>query len=178
MKRARRTQLVLAFLAQFSIVMSSALEARVQVQPSTPKLENDLRRAAERGEVKLVQDLANAGVNVNAPDNRGRTALHLASMKGEAAVIAALLGTANIDATDSDGRTPLMLAADGAHLAVVRLLVARGAQLETKDRRGVTALGLARSRSADVSAEIQSAIEKQRAKEEGERYLALLGQSQ
>jgi ankyrin repeat protein len=59
-----------------------------------------------------VQALLTGGLNVNARDGRGRTALHVAAMLGQTELSRYLLDKgADINARDTTGRTPLMVAA-------------------------------------------------------------------
>jgi ankyrin repeat protein len=64
--------------------------------------------------------------DVNAPDQSGETALHLAARGGHEAVVRLLLEyRADVNAPDQSGGTALHLAARGGHEAVVRLLEAK-----------------------------------------------------
>lgn len=57
--------------------------------------------------------LIDAGLSVNTRDTGGRTALHLAAMRGQAEVFRYLArkGALELNARDAEGRTPLMIAA-------------------------------------------------------------------
>ena len=71
---------------------------------------------------------------VNAPDVRGRAALHLACMEGHLGVAASLLQRqAAVNVEDTDGRTPLHLACVADHFLIAKLLVKHGADLEALD---------------------------------------------
>ncbi|HEY7339111.1 MAG TPA: ankyrin repeat domain-containing protein [Bryobacteraceae bacterium] len=66
------------------------------------------RRKTEADAVETIKLLLDAGVDVNAADNRGQTALHGAAAKGYDKVVAFLADHgANLDAKDRQGHTPL-----------------------------------------------------------------------
>jgi len=73
-----------------------------------------------------------------------------AAKKGDKTKVASLLekAVASIDAKDKNGRTPLMLSAQRHHAEIVRLLLAKGANPQVRDREGWTAIGLALFSSA------------------------------
>lgn len=67
-------------------------------------------------------------------DNRGMTALHIASEHGHEAVVQLLLDKgAELEAKDDNGWTALHFAAEEGHEAIVQLLLDRGAEPEAKD---------------------------------------------
>lgn len=62
--------------------------------------------------MESLKQLLNSGVEVNAADKMGRTALHVAAMLGQTELARYLLSRgANVDAKDRLGRTPLMVSA-------------------------------------------------------------------
>lgn len=87
------------------------------------------------------------GVNPNAHDEHGRTALHIAAAKGYADVVSTLLRHgAEPNQKDSLGNTPLHLAACTNHIQVVTLLLRAGTDVETLDNNGRTPMQLAQSK--------------------------------
>lgn len=60
----------------------------------------DLRRAADRGQLDLVRKRVDEGLDVSAPDSRGRKPLYLAAFQGHVAVVRLLLDR-GADATDA-----------------------------------------------------------------------------
>jgi len=77
------------------------------------------------------------------------TALHYAAMMGHITVVEALLTSMQavaIDAQAEDGRTPLMLAAERGKIEVVRLLIECGADIHLTNKKGKTAVYVARER--------------------------------
>ena len=86
-------------------------------------------KAAKGGDVEKVKALLAEGVDVNARNPYGATAMSFAADKGQLEVIKVLIEHgADINTKDSFyGATPLNWAADNKHLDVVRLLLQKGA---------------------------------------------------
>ncbi len=106
-----------------------------------PILVHALVAAAEGGLMDEVLATLKSGVDVNARDYAGNTALDQASEYGHADVVKVLLEHGAIpDATASGGRTPLMAAAENGNLQVAELLLAGGANINLSDRKGRTPL--------------------------------------
>ncbi len=98
-----------------------------------------LRTAANNSDVDTVKRLMKQGCSVNVPDSTGFSAFKYACGTGNMEIIRLMLDDADIQ--DEDGRmTSLILSAKNAHDGVVRLLVRRGASLESSDQIGRTAL--------------------------------------
>ena len=75
-----------------------------------------------------VPTLLAAGADANVQDEAGRTALHLAAMKGGTKAIAALINAgADLNVQDTDGRTPMHWAARRGHTKAVAVLMNAGA---------------------------------------------------
>ncbi|KIL68088.1 hypothetical protein M378DRAFT_931219 [Amanita muscaria Koide BX008] len=73
-------------------------------------------------------------------NTQGRTALHLASLKGneELARMFCDFG-ADVNLADNSGNTPLHYASSWGHVAIVQLLIERGCQYSVKNNSGFTA---------------------------------------
>ena len=107
---------------------------REQVPLSTELIAAHVRMSATMGDVQAVKNFTLDPSVVNAPDVRGRAALHLACMEGHLGVAASLLQRqAAVNAEDTDGRTPLHLACVADHFLIAKLLVKHGADLEALD---------------------------------------------
>jgi len=84
--------------------------------------------------------LLSKGLSLNDTDGRGRTPMHVASVKSVRPLVAA---GADINAADRDGRTPLHLAAKEGKPDVVAELLRNHASVFAQDRKGRTPLHLA-----------------------------------
>jgi len=102
--------------------------------------------AAMNGDVAMLRTLLEQGMDVNAREGDGTTALHWAALKGDAEVVGILLASgADLEAVTRNGDyTPLHMAAMEGHAEVARMLLAAGSQVEARTSSGgVTALHLA-----------------------------------
>jgi uncharacterized protein len=108
------------------------------------ELEDKLSQAADAGNVSEVNRLLEQGVEVNAQDNDGATALMLASQNGHLNVVKALLEKgADVNAKANEGETALMVACDRGHMEVVKALLDKNADVNVKANGGTTALMVA-----------------------------------
>ena len=84
--------------------------------------------AVTRGERATIRALLDQGVDVNAPQGDGATALHWAVHLNDHETVSALLDAgAEVDATNDLQVAPLLIAATSGDAAVVRLLLDAGA---------------------------------------------------
>jgi uncharacterized protein len=129
-----------------------------------------LTDASRRGDLKMAETLLSAGINPDLADSYGQTPLYYAAQFNQAKVIELLLANhANPNAVinkrhgDPFPTTPLQNAAYLGNLRIASLLVAAGAQIDTKGTTGRTALHFAvLGRHLDV---MQLLIEKGRRSE-------------
>jgi uncharacterized protein len=112
-----------------------------------------LADAVERRDQAAIRTLLQqTGVDVNAPQVDGTTALHWAAYNDDAETVALLLkAKANVKAVNRYGVPPLSLACTNGNADIVKLLLEAGADANTTTNGGETALMLA-ARSGNVDA--------------------------
>lgn len=100
--------------------------------------------AAGQGEVNLLRDLVQAGVNPNVRTSKNWAPIHVAAGAGQLAAVRLLLdsGASHRAQTDA-GYTAMHLAAQNGHLSIVMELDTRGASCEKLTVSGETPLHVA-----------------------------------
>ncbi|KAJ4328107.1 hypothetical protein N0V84_001475 [Fusarium piperis] len=113
---------------------------------STTGLRNDaLLQAASAGNLVTVKRLIKNGIDINATNYHGQTALHLAVSGGARELALIILDKGgDPNAQDRDGRTPLHRAAEIGDEKTVRLLLDRKADCTIRNRRNETPVRVAR----------------------------------
>ena len=108
------------------------------------------QEAAFNGQAEIVRQATMAGVDIDAVDADGRTALQLAAFNGHTEVVRWLLEKgAQAEHRDAAGRTALMYAATGPYQETVRVLLGAGAEVNAVDTtEKFTALDACRRRGA------------------------------
>lgn len=92
---------------------------------------------AKFGDLRKVEEFVNSGVDINAKEKHGRTALMMASRFNKNEVVEFLVGQkANIGLRDNEGMTALMLAIEGDAVECVKILTSAKANIHTKDKGG------------------------------------------
>ena len=158
--RSGVTPLAAAVAARRESTVGLLLEHKVAPDQRLPNEATALMVAAAMGYPEIIEQLLDAGAEVNAVDAGGRSALHAAaqfgfehndSLRARRLFDGLLKRGADINLADGEGKTPLLLLL-GAHLrpgsdcdpthigALVPLLLEAGARVEHADQRGVTAL--------------------------------------
>lgn len=100
-----------------------------------------LQLAASRGEIELIKEILDQGVDINETNKHGKTALMLAAGNGRVEATKLLLErSAVIDAQEIDGMTALMMAASDGKTETVKLLVENGANVNITNNYGATAM--------------------------------------
>src|SRR5262245_5307155 len=129
---------------RLTAAIALSLTALVGAAPSSSPVAD----AAMRGDRDAVRTLLKQGVDVNAAQGDGMTALHHAAERGDAAMVEMLVyAGANVGAMTRIGQyTPLHVASQSGSAAVVRALLKAGASATARTTTtGVTPLHLAAS---------------------------------
>jgi hypothetical protein len=106
-----------------------------------PQATAALIAAVQRNYTEVAQALIEAGADVNAKDDTGRSAFLIGAAGGNADIVTlALRHGAQLDSRDADGSTALIRAARNGYSAVVIELLRAGADLNQANRSGRTAL--------------------------------------
>jgi ankyrin repeat protein len=96
----------------------SATPVQSEVTPVITAKDISIHEAALNGQLSLVSGLLSGGIDVDQPDQDGRTALMYASYNGHNEVIKKIIESkADINIQDNYGRTALMMAASGPYPA-------------------------------------------------------------
>ena len=97
--------------------------------------------AARYGRQQDLEAALAQGINVNARDDLGKTALHWAAQYGHDKAADTLLAHgANVSARSRSGYTPLHLAVQGLHGDMVKTLLEHGADVNARENGGWTPL--------------------------------------
>ncbi|MDE0077675.1 MAG: SUMF1/EgtB/PvdO family nonheme iron enzyme [Caldilineaceae bacterium] len=118
-----------------------------------PPLSPDaLHNAAQAGDIEILKAAIATGVDVNARDSRGRTALMHAVDKGYLLLVSELLeALADVNVRALDGATALFMAAAHGHTEIIELLMKAGADVSIRGPQGKTPVDVARARYGEVS---------------------------
>lgn len=140
-----QTALDLATVRGRNNVRSYLNNKTLKESQSPSKSQPTLINAAKAGKFKLVQELLNAGIDVNMKDGDGATPLIYACIGGHKDVTKMLLmAGANTDTQDlQHGWTALMQATFKKHVEVVKLLLKAQADINIKNNDGLTVFDLA-----------------------------------
>jgi len=97
----------------------------------------NLRDAAWGGGLAAVEAFIAGAADIDAPDQDGDTALHLAAVQGHTDVVRALIAAgAAIDARSANGHEPLHYAAEQGNADIVRVLLDAGAAVDAQSDGG------------------------------------------
>jgi ankyrin repeat protein len=142
---------VITFLCLSGLTLGSALFAMEPASASSLALAGqdvthiqqgeELRKAAQAGNLGLVQKFLGLHFPIDAKGTDGWTALMHAAAYGHKEVCQLLIDAkAPVDSKDNDGWTALMLAANNNRKDTCQLLIDAKAQVDAKDNNGWTAL--------------------------------------
>lgn len=130
--------LILAVL----LMVFALFDANVYAQTNAAPLLN----AARHGSVAAINKALALGIDVNAKNADGWTALALAASSGKQDAVKVLLKAgAAVNVKSANGQTPLMASVLSGNAAVVKLLLDGGADAFAATSQGATALDIAQS---------------------------------
>ena len=119
-----------------------------------------LHRAAQAGDVDGLKMALAAGVDMDARDGRGWTALMHAVNKGYTLLVEPLLeAQAAVDVRAPDGATALFMAAAYGHTEIVALLMKAGADISIRGLKGKTAGDVARMQYGEPDAAREKGVD-------------------
>ena len=139
--------------AMREIVATRGEEEQPALSTTTQQSANALHRAAKAGDVNGLNTALLAGVNANARDDQGWTALMHAANKGYTLLVSPLLkARADPDVQAADGATALFMAAVHGHSEIIALLMNAGADFSIKGPKDRTAADVARVKFGGLDA--------------------------
>ena len=125
LKRSLLSTLLIASIGLSSSGCIGTAEGASSATPAAVLAKNGITiyDAARTGNLDAISFLIGDGVDIDAPDSTGSTALHYAATAGHArAVRLLLIAGANRDIEDASSRTALQIAQDAGKSEVVRQL--------------------------------------------------------
>ena len=133
----------------------SAVTARASTGVNAPGVTTEpsdaLHSAAQAGDIDRLKAVLDVGVDVNARDERGWTAMMYAVDKRYPLLVESLLeAKADPNVRAPDGATPLFMAAAHGHSEIIQQLMQGGADITIRGPNGKTAVDVARTRYGDV----------------------------
>lgn len=106
----------------------------------TDRVDEELRRAAIKGNEDQVKSLIKSGAEVNFKHG-GWTVLMFAAREGNLRIAEVLVeNAADINAKGREGETALTISAEGGHVEVAKVLLTKGANVNARTDHGNTAL--------------------------------------
>ena len=134
-----------------SVLLVTYLLALVAAPPALAAQSTVLHRAVKTGDLDGVTRLLASGADVDARDNRGRTALMYAVDKGYVLLVEPLLAAqADPNVRAPDGATALYIAVAHGHSEIITMLMKAGADPTIKGPKGRTAAKVAQMRYGDL----------------------------
>ena len=104
-------------------------------------MQEQLFEAVEGKEFDTVRELLNNGVDINAQDEQGRTAIMIATYANDAEMVKVLIDEgADVDIQDDMLNNPFLYAGAEGYMDVLKLIIAAGADPKITNRYGGVAL--------------------------------------
>ena len=92
-------------------------------------------------EIDIVRELLNSGIDINAQDEQGRTAIMIATYANDAEMVKVLIDEgADVDIQDDMLNNPFLYAGAEGYMDILKLMIAAGADPKITNRYGGVAL--------------------------------------
>lgn len=105
------------------------------------KINEQFFRAAEHGNISKIKSLLESGIDINIIDNKGRTAVMIATYANDPETVKVLIDYgADIDIQDDMKNNPFLYAGAEGFLEILRMTIDAGANPNLLNRYGGTAL--------------------------------------
>jgi uncharacterized protein len=112
-------------------------------------------KASENGNLEIVKELIDKGVDLNVRNKKGKTPLILAAWNGYIEISKLLIeNNADLNVQDENGVTALILAAREGYTEISKSLIDNGANLNIQYEQGKTALYIAKIKDRSVIVEM------------------------
>jgi len=143
--RREKTPLVLAIEnshGKSAKLIDNGFEARAFLAENSVLANSLLNEASVDRNFEMVKFLVENGVDINATNDVGNTALHIAADRGFDEILELLLqNKADVDIKNQLGKTPLVYAVGGGRgISVAELLIDNGADINVREKHGKTLL--------------------------------------
>ncbi len=124
-------------------------------------LDKQLAKAIANGDAKKVKTILDQGVDINAKNKEGETALMIASIEGRLKILELLVARgADLNVKDESGATALLYAAMGGSLDSIKFLIKKGADPNVKTKYGDTALSISETKGNHAAVKFLRELEK------------------
>eukprot|EP00051_Salpingoeca_urceolata_P014656 m.186907 g.186907 ORF g.186907 m.186907 type:complete len:933 (+) comp18148_c0_seq2:670-3468(+) len=132
-----------AFARPLSDVRPGLFICQLDAAPAPESVDDGFLEAVAEGSIEKAVKYIEMHANVNATDEGGRSALHLAAASDNPMLLSELLQHMQPSPVDYNGRTPLHVAALNGHESCCQILIDNGADSRCSDRQGQRPLDLA-----------------------------------